>query len=151
MLTAIIFITGRNYREWILMYFRSVVSMDCFHSARPRMIGDRSKKERGGTGPASAARRNEEVGLWLAQLLIYNNTYLVRVMFRFNVFICPAQPFLLSDHLIPQGFLRISNGRNHAPVLLTHAAPPRKPYKDKIRCVCSVSCWMISVTPLHFP
>lgn len=123
------------------------------------MIRYRIIKERVDVGPESATKRKEEAGLWLAQLLIYSNKHLQGVRAR-NIFwwcsgsvfpSAPEQPLLLSHYSVPQGFWGYWMEETLDQLLLTHSAPPRKPYKDKIRCFCRVSCWTTSGTPLHRP
>ena len=102
------------------------------------MIRDRIKKQRGGAGPQSADRRNEESGLWLTQLLIYNNKYLERDQ-RWKYFgpcsvsfsVCHSTTITFESSPCPrENQIKIITVRDHSPAPLTHSPPSRKTKSD---------------------
>lgn len=64
-LVGSIFTTGRNDKEWILMYLLEMQLIYIVFTQRERakMIRDRINKERRGIEPEPAERRDEEVCL----------------------------------------------------------------------------------------
>lgn len=126
-------LTGKEYRcilEWQLIYI-------VFTQRESQRIKDRIKKERGEIWPESTERTNEEISLWLAQLMIYNNKSLARDEVWKLFGLCsgsvlppaPAQPFLLGHHPPLPRFQRASDLRDHGPASPTQHQLERIPVR----------------------